>query len=311
MQINSNPIDHLSTSWNNVASCQKDSTHNQQLFQGAFTPSQTPLASLAKRSGLLINTGLNMVCSIAQKHFGSWITPQASVTNVANHPSNHLAQATRRLLVEKEYVFIDKLDSSASRPKIRHFPPLSIVDTIILEEEVLSPHGKARVFEDEDILSYKEIIHTEELASDFFVTYTEHGKSILQQQSTRGCTAAATAMLINDHHKPIDMDELIMRNLGNESDMAQDIRKAGLTPLINYLSESLGLEELRAFILKSGSAIVGINGNEFGEHVVVVDEISANLDQVRLRDPYHGWEITVKGEAFAAHLSDKHVIQIQ
>lgn len=39
-----------------------------------------------------------------------------------------------------------------------------------------------------------------------------------------------------------------------------------------------------------------------GFHYIVIDAISDDLKSVRIRDPYHGWEIDVRAEAFIKHL---------
>jgi hypothetical protein len=143
-----------------------------------------------------------------------------------------------------------------------------------------------------------------------FVAYTKYEKRILQQQAGRGCTAAATAMLIMDHGKKINLDEVQQRNLGNDEGMMHDIGFAGLTPLLTSLDTKNLLQGLRKAIQEHGSAIVSISG-ELGGHVIVVDEVSEKLDSVRFRDPYHGWEITVSDKAFLQRGPDPKIIQIQ
>lgn len=99
---------------------------------------------------------------------------------------------------------------------------------------------------------------------------------------------------------PIDVDE----------DIQQDIRKAGFKPMVTSL-ESNSLKTLRDQLLEYGSAIVSIIDPQAGCHSIIVDEVSKDLKQVRLRDPYHGWKITVSAEAFQSRWKGQTVIQIE
>ena len=43
-----------------------------------------------------------------------------------------------------------------------------------------------------------------------------------------------------------------------------------------------------------------------------MDDVSEDLQQVRLRDPYHGWEITVSAKAFQSRWKgNQKIIQIE
>lgn len=219
-------------------------------------------------------------------------------------------------------IFNDQPRNKAKEPKTpieRRVPPISIVDTAIYGfdkngqiKSAKSIHGVAACFADEDILLIHKVIRKEQipLNKNIFIEYSEHGKAIIQQQATRGCTAAVAAMLIADHGKTVDIHELKMRNLGGDTNILKDIRKAGLTPIETEISS---LDELRKAIEKNGSGIVSITGDTIGNHVIVVDNVSADLKSVRLRDPYHGWEITVKAESFCKYhgFVNSKVIQVK
>jgi|GEM_PF-5603000 len=196
----------------------------------------------------------------------------------------------------------------------RRYPPVSIDDTVIakpgrsfkeliqnpevsLNDIAESVHGQFNLFSDEEIVEKKPIIRQKPLiqGEKVYAEFTEHGKAIIQQQATRGCTAAVAAMLIIDNNKQPSIQELRSRNLGNDDDQERDIREAVLEPLT---TEVHSLQELRQELLKNGSAIIGVDYQDSGGHVIVVDAVSEDSEQVRLRDPYHGWEITVTGTAF-------------
>lgn len=94
------------------------------------------------------------------------------------------------------------------------------------------------------------------------------------------------------------------RNLAKQDVELRDLEKAGLQ---GFYSHASNLSELREVIMKNGSAIVSIEVT--GVHAVVVDDISQDLSKVRLRDPYHGWEITVTAEAFVKAWEGKYSVK--
>ncbi len=184
------------------------------------------------------------------------------------------------------------------REQERGTPPLSIMDTITFnpENSLTSAHPKFNLFTDDEILRKEKILEKKTISPStrIDVAYTQHRKAIIQQQGMRGCTAAVAAMLIMDHGKSPNIYELQTRNLGRKEDIKRDFSEAKLRTVVNHPNT---LDTLRKFLNQDGSAIVDVGG-EGGNHVVIVDHIPENLSSVRLRDPYHGWEITVTAEAF-------------
>jgi ABC-type bacteriocin/lantibiotic exporter with double-glycine peptidase domain len=182
-----------------------------------------------------------------------------------------------------------------------------------------SIHGTCNVFDDKEIIEYHPMFRQEELGKctnkydeeeDVYIDFTRNDKAIIQQQATRGCIAATAAMLIKDQGGKPDFATLQCRNLGSDEDIQQDIQKAVFKPIITPLASN-SLEMFRKQLLEYGSAIVSIWDPLAGGHSIVVDEVSKNLKQVRLRDPYHGWEITVSAEAFQSRWKEQAVIQIE
>ncbi|VHO03289.1 papain-like cysteine protease family protein [Candidatus Rhabdochlamydia sp. T3358] len=185
-----------------------------------------------------------------------------------------------------------------------------------------SMHDKCNIFEDKEIIAHHPVIRKELLEEcknlntgeeeKVYIEFTQNNKAIIQQQATIGCTAATAAMLIKDRGGKPDFSTLQCRNLGNDEDIQQDIQNAGFRPMITRLIPN-SLPKLRKQLLEYGSAIVSIWDPQAGGHSIVVDEVSKNLSQVRLRDPYHGWEITVSAEVFQSRWIDLDctVIQIE
>lgn len=191
--------------------------------------------------------------------------------------------------------------------QVRKVPPIGTFDTIVLTPTgIKSVHGQGELFSDSEIIEKLDIIERVEIEHNIYASYTKNRRAIIQQQATRGCTAATAAMLIMDNGKKPDLKNLQCRNLGNDEDQIRDIQNAGLKPVINSANNLL---ELKNLIMKNGSAIVSISG-KIGGHVIVVDEISKDFSMIRLRDPYHGWEITVKKDSFLKEWHGGKVIQI-
>lgn len=183
-------------------------------------------------------------------------------------------------------------------PNIRPCPPIGMEDTIVIKgNKLLSVHPPVVVFTDQEIVGLHQGVKIEDFL-DFPLTSNEKGQHILQQQATRGCTAAVAAMLILDYHRGIDLVRLSRCNLGTDNDIVATLHKQGLPTIQSSppYNESSYLWLIQA-IQENGSAIVTLNGNKMrGAHVVIVDEILN--DGVRLREPYHGWDMTVTTEGF-------------
>lgn len=206
-------------------------------------------------------------------------------------------------------------ETEERRELVREYPPVSFVDTVRLVNGIWeSEHGKVKFFKDSQILT----IHPGQRINpatvvkavvEFEVRRNNLGKHVLQQQATRGCTAGVVAMLFLDHHLGIDVCELQDTNLGNNKSMQKSLQTGGLIPIVSSMPNSHRnpLGWLKSKIDEGGAAIVSIDE---GGHVIIVDQIS---DQgIRLRDPYHGWDITVTVEAFKKNWCPREaIIQIR
>ena len=221
-----------------------------------------------------------------------------------------LTDDNKIITIEKPSTELDDLQITdvGIEPQTRKTPPLSLCDTIIgTGSGIFSAHGVGTLFTDDEIIEKLNVVKKVEFGPDAFIYYTKNGKAIIQQQATRGCTAAAAAMLIMDHGKTPNFDELSRRNLGNDDDQIRDLKEAGLSPIT---PEAKDLSELRDLIELNGSCIATVVG-KLGGHVIVVDFVSEDLSKIRLRDPCHGWEITVGSEAFLKEWCGGTIIQVE
>ena len=187
---------------------------------------------------------------------------------------------------------------------VRSYPKPSLVDSMRLEEE------HCCVFYDQEIREIHPIIRREIIGKSIEVKYSENKVPILQQQARRGCTAAAAAMLILQHEKFPDLLRIMRCELGNKETIQCDLSKSGLQSIIYEVRNTP--QDLRVSLLAKGSGIIGISDCEVGGHEIVIDDVSEDLMLVRLRDPYHGWEISIDSQALIKRLP-KHfsIIQIR
>lgn len=203
----------------------------------------------------------------------------------------------------------------------RSYPPLSSRDSVLFNpatQTLSSLHGKPNVFLNENIIKVHQVTRREFLAerkelsfftiaktTSVYVKYTHHAKPIIAQQSMRGCTAAAVSMLLKEHGKPIDFQLLRTTNFAQPEKMMRWIEAQNLTPLA---TEITSLEEAMPLLKAHGSAIITIRGDDFGIHTVVLDDLTKHY--ARLREPYHGWEVTIHRKALEACFLPGNVIQI-
>lgn len=233
------------------------------------------------------------------------------------HTSRHIAfnpdvrgRPFKRHEAPKAVSEVTSIVAPLHQPQTRTYPPISIIDTVVYSRSgnIQSAHGQTEFFKDDEILDKADITRSVSLGSDVYAHYTKHKKAIIQQQATGGCTAAVTAMLIVDKDKKPNLTALQNRDLGDDSDMEFDLTNAGLIPIV---SSAQNLTQLKALIAPDNrSAIVHMQGDTLGAHVVIVDAIASDLSSIRLRDPYHGWEITVSKQAFERQWTPGDVIQV-
>lgn len=233
--------------------------------------------------------------------------------------SNKSADSFKAAIVQATSVISDfTISNKSSTPIERAYPPVGAFDTVSWTFDdkgkmiFASAHGQGLSFEDDEIQAIHHVIRTKFLEGrsindKVLIKYTKNNKAIIQQQATRGCTAAVAAMLILDNGGTYGANNLRNCNLGDDDNMIRDIQRANFTPVKTDVAKG-DLDALDQLIKQNGSAIVTVQSG-IGGHVVVVDEITS--EKVRLRDPYHGWEIDVNREAFKISFSGNTVIQIE
>ncbi|WP_068471301.1 hypothetical protein [Candidatus Protochlamydia phocaeensis] len=188
----------------------------------------------------------------------------------------------------------------------RKYPPVSRIDTVNfsgIKDPLTYPtqddyaasasaHGPHQLI----FLSDEKISHIAECQSIRFTSkenipigvYAD-GKTMIQQQATRGCVAACAAMLVEDQGRNCDVRSLQETNLADEIRLLAWINKSGLKGGIATINGSPA--KLRSLIQKHGSISIGISDRDIGSHQIILDDIDAK--KATIRDPFHGWRITI------------------
>lgn len=191
----------------------------------------------------------------------------------------------------------------------RRYPPVSTVDTIygisadMLNLRSIHTQGQEHKFiSDDEILSVHDV--QERTSSDLVYGVTSDGHTVIQQQATRGCTAGSAEMLIADRGGAINVANLRYTNLGNSETVASRIRRAGFVPVVTEIrgaSRRDALVQLQNLLNRHGPAEINIGG-EIGGHSIVVDAIDLDANTAIIRDPWHGWRLTVRLSALESRM---------
>lgn len=205
--------------------------------------------------------------------------------------------------------------------KNRPTPPLSTFDTLIgLDLQFQSVHGTTKIFPDEAIVCIFEPVRTEALGKaqdlrrgvaaafvDVLAAQTEFGHWVIQQQGQRGCSAAGEAMLKKDSGFPIDLSALKMSNCRGILSVSEHLKREKIQHTVSQIGKG-DLTKLKELEREGGPALISVDGEEFGGHVLIVDHVGST--RTLLRDPYHGWQCLVENGALAACISRSPVIQL-
>jgi hypothetical protein len=258
-----------------------------------FTPAgdvEYKICVLNKSGELLWEKGLNRHAALGKEEeirpdFGPGIVKSGGAAGAGPRefaPSLLLAQERMRAQLEEER------KHAAARVAVRQIPCMLKAGSVFKKEDIVKVNEPVRI----------ETVRIDD--ADVTFQYTVNDKAIFMQEAPEGCSAGTSAMLIVDNGRQPRLLDLRGRVAANYQAIADDITRAGLaartTPVMDF---GRSVERLRAQILAEGPAVVRIQeGVGAVGHFIVVDEISADLSRVRIRDPWHSWECIVTGEAF-------------
>ena len=145
------------------------------------------------------------------------------------------------------------------------------------------------------------------------VAVTEQGRHVILQQAVKSCGPSCAAMLILDHGKKPDYDTIKHVSLSNTDQVAKWIEDAGLqskkTDLSAEKEDKVGA--LIKCLNKDGPGVLSIYHDEIHGHFIVLDAISIDDHTAMIRDPFHGWALTMKLNALIPWICSKDFIQVK
>lgn len=142
-------------------------------------------------------------------------------------------------------------------------------------------------------------------------TVSENSKGIVQQCAIKTCGQTCVAMLLLDHEMTPDFKTISAGSWSNNKSMIKLLADGGLkaeSDMLSTKSKNEFILRLKSQVDRKGSTIVGIKGlkeGRIGGHLLICDYVSFDLLSVRIRDPWHGWEMTVTADAFLDCVSDE------
>lgn len=179
-------------------------------------------------------------------------------------------------------------------------PPVSLQhDTAYFSSDLtpISAHGYGLFVQDRYVLKRHVMCYVDcesYPASSKVVALTKDGKHIVWQQAIRSCVPTAISMIALDRGKVFLAKEITYPVTSTQT-MFRYIRKAGFEPVVHVLRGAAidKVRALEALIAQTGSGLLHLIHPDLKSHMVVLDEISLEKRRVTLREPYHGYMITI------------------
>lgn len=209
-----------------------------------------------------------------------------------------------------------------TKPKRRH-PPATGKCAIGSNGKFVSIYGKSEFVKEEDILAIHPIKY---LSNPFDKTcknvdsieeqveqalgITKSGEHVLLQQATRSCVPTCIAMLILDRGGHPNFEAVERIDLANNEQALDWIGEAGYKSKMTKLNKDNVAKQLADLIKQNGPGELGINDSKIGAHAIVLDAISLEDKTAQIRDPYHGWKITIKVDTLL-RMNPDNFIQIK
>ena len=140
------------------------------------------------------------------------------------------------------------------------------------------------------------------------VAIARNGKHIVWQQAIRSCVATAISMIALDQGKVFLAKEITYAVANNDKQLRY-IRDAGFKSVV-YPLNGFGVEKakkLEGIIAKSGPGLLHLHHPDLKSHMVVLDQISLVKDRVTLREPYHGYMISIRLFPFINWIGDEFI----
>ena len=128
------------------------------------------------------------------------------------------------------------------------------------------------------------------------IAITPEGKHVILQQTTRSCVPTCVGMLVLDRGKIPDYRAMQTTDLATREEAIRWIETAGLKAKITPLpfhSTRKKIELLAKALQENGAGALSVDLEGMDGHVIVLDNISIRARTAIIRDPGHGWMLTI------------------
>ena len=243
--------------------------------------------------------GALLLSQIISKDDGKYSDRKMEFINIIKKKMNSGEHKDQLSNLKKD---LDRMESYLQQNKngefLRKKPKLGVLSGI---SEKLLDDGK--LFFDKEIISKsrsKDVFLLGQGAG--LMTISDNNKVVIQQAAAKSCGGTCVCMLLLDQGYSPPLNH-IRGHLTQQKDRVRLLEQAGATVVNDVIKTKSGTEflnKLKNRIDENGPAIIRIGGNDegsIGGHVLICDHISDELDSVRIRDPFHGWEITIAADA--------------
>lgn len=126
------------------------------------------------------------------------------------------------------------------------------------------------------------------------IARTQCGKHVILQQSAGSCAPSCVAMLVLDKGKSPNYEAIRFTSGTWTEHLVKWVNQAGFGCEISGIPLENKIEFLSKKVSELGSGILSISHPEMGTHAIILDEISAEKNEAVIRDPFHGWMVTMK-----------------
>lgn len=145
------------------------------------------------------------------------------------------------------------------------------------------------------------------------IARTENGKHVILQQAAKSCVPTCVAMIVLDHGKTPDYEAISKTNLPKKEQASVWVKKAGLTPVLTELEDPQNTTKVLIQCLQeNGPGILQISQSKLSGHTIVLDAISETANTAIIRDPFHGWSLTIRLDALLSWIGNReYFLQVQ
>jgi len=161
------------------------------------------------------------------------------------------------------------------------------------------PKGNKSI-EDKDIVG-KTRFYGKIKVNNIIMSLLENGMWSVLQPGIRACTLGSTLDIMIDNHKMRLRSICQSRNLGDEELIRLDLQGVFKPEEIIVKEYDLSVEsEVRELSkdLQDRSMIISVDNTGIQSHSMVLDYIDVDKNLVIIRDPFHGWQVTISFDTF-------------